>query len=162
MFISYDYYKAFYYVAKYKNFTQAANVLLRNQPNVTRTVKLLEAALGCTLFVRSNRGVVLTAEGEKLYEYVSPAVELLQKGEEALRLCKDLQDGIVSVGTTETALYECLLPILRQYREQYPKIKVHVTNQSTPQAIRSVKNGLVDFAVVTTPTALNGAPRCKG
>ena len=45
--ISYDYYRAFYYVAKYKSFTGAASALLNNQPNVTRMIKKLEEALGC-------------------------------------------------------------------------------------------------------------------
>ncbi len=37
--ISYDYYKTFYYVAKYGSISQAAKLLLNNQPNLTRTVK---------------------------------------------------------------------------------------------------------------------------
>ena len=62
--ISYDYYKIFYFVARYGSFTRAAEVLMNNQPNITRSIKNLEGELGCTLFVRSNRGVTLTAEGE--------------------------------------------------------------------------------------------------
>lgn len=54
--ISYDSYRVFYYVAKYHSFTQAAVVLMSNQPNVTRTIKNLEQALGCKLFIRSSRG----------------------------------------------------------------------------------------------------------
>ena len=45
MYISYDYYRIFYYVAKYGNFTQAAQALMNNQPNITRTIKNLEAEL---------------------------------------------------------------------------------------------------------------------
>lgn len=66
MIINYDYYKIFYYVAKYKSFTQAANVLYNNQPNITRSIKNLERDLNCTLFIRNNRMVSLTPEGEKL------------------------------------------------------------------------------------------------
>lgn len=43
MYIAYDYYRIFYYVAKYGNVTQAARVLLNNQPNLTRAVKTLES-----------------------------------------------------------------------------------------------------------------------
>ena len=45
--INYDYYRIFYYVAKYKSFTQAAHVLLNNQPNITRSMNNLENQLGC-------------------------------------------------------------------------------------------------------------------
>ena len=61
--ISYDYYRIFYYVAKCGSFTGAANALLNNQPNITRAIKTLEYELGCTLFIRSNKGVTLTPEG---------------------------------------------------------------------------------------------------
>ena len=58
--ISYDYYRIFYYVAKYKSFTGAAEALLNSQPNITRTMKKLEKELGCTLFVRQRHGIALT------------------------------------------------------------------------------------------------------
>ena len=61
MYVSYEHYRVFYYVAKCGNVTQAAKLLLNNQPNVTRTIKNLEAELGCTLFSRSNRGIVSIA-----------------------------------------------------------------------------------------------------
>ena len=88
MFISYDYYRVFYYVAKCRNFTQAASLLMSNQPNVTRTIQNLESQLGCTLFVRSNRGVRLTPEGERLYSHIRIAVEQIHAGEEELSMEK--------------------------------------------------------------------------
>ena len=60
MLTSLDYYRIFYYVAKYRNFTRAADVLLTSQPTVTRTIKNLESDLGCRLFIRGKRGVTLT------------------------------------------------------------------------------------------------------
>ena len=46
MYVTWDYYKVFYYVAKYQNFTKAARVLGSNQPNVTHTMNRLEGAAG--------------------------------------------------------------------------------------------------------------------
>ena len=53
--VTYDYYRIFYYAAKYKSFSQAATILMSNQPNVTRAIHNLESQLGCRLFIRSNR-----------------------------------------------------------------------------------------------------------
>ena len=150
--ISYDYYIVFYYVAKYKSFTAAAKALLSNQPNVTRTIKNLENSVGCTLFIRSNQGVTLTPEGEKLYGYISAAFKQIDAAERELSLEKTLQRGIVSIAVTEVALHCLLIPILKKYRLMYPGVKINITNQSTPQATNYVKNGLADFAVVTSPT----------
>ena len=67
MYVDWEYYKIFYFVAKYRNFTKAARVLGSNQPNITHTMNKLEDQLHCVLFIRSNRGVTLTPEGEMLY-----------------------------------------------------------------------------------------------
>ena len=64
MYVDWEYYKIFYYVAKYQNFTKAARVLGNNQPNITHSMNRLESQLNCVLFIRSNRGVTLTPEGE--------------------------------------------------------------------------------------------------
>ena len=75
--INYEYYKIFYYAAKNRSFSRTAKVLLTNQPNITRVIKILEGELGCTLFNRMKNGVTLTPEGEILYEHISKAVELI-------------------------------------------------------------------------------------
>ena len=155
--ISYDHYKIFYYVTKYGSITKAANVLTLNQPNITRTIKNLEAELECTLFERTNKGVRLTPEGERLYEHIRTAVEQIQAGEEELFLNKSLQNGIISIGATEVALRCFLLPILGTYHSKYPGVKLRISNYSTPQAISALQKSLVDLAVVTTPTGELGS-----
>ena len=73
--INFEYYKIFYYVAKYGNMTKAAAALGSNQPNVTRIMKLLETQLNCKLFIREARGISLTQEGERLYSHVEIAYQ---------------------------------------------------------------------------------------
>ena len=106
--ISYDYYRTFYYVAKYKSFTGAAEALLNSQPNITRTMKKLEKELGCTLFVRQRHGIALTPEGEKLYAHISVAFEHISYGEQEIARDKSLQSGIVTIAASEIALH-CIL-----------------------------------------------------
>ena len=149
--ITYDYYRIFYYVAKYKNITQAADVLMSNQPNVSRAISNLEHELGCRLFMRSNRGVTLTPEGQRLFNRVSVAHQQLKAAEQELSDAKSLKNGIVSIGVSETALNAVLLPRLQKFHTLYPGIRIHISSVTTSQAITSLKAGLVDFAVVTTP-----------
>lgn len=149
--ISYDSYRVFYYAAKYQGFTQAANALGSNQPNVTRTVKNLERALGCKLFVRSNHGAQLTPEGRRLFAHIALAFEHIQAGEAELASDQSLQSGVVTIAASEIALHCCLLPALKAYRARYPGVRIRVSNHSSPQAISVLKDGLADFAVVTAP-----------
>lgn len=149
--ITYDYYRIFYYVAKYQSFTQAANVLNSNQPNLTKYINNLEHQLSCKLFVRTNRGVTLTPEGEKLYAHVAVAYEQLQAAELELANDKNLESGVVNIGVSNTALHGMLLPVLKHFHEIYPRIRMRLSNQTTPQALQALKNGTVDFSLVTTP-----------
>ena len=152
MYISFEYYKIFYYAAKYGNITRAAEALMNNQSNITRTIKNLESELNCTLFIRSRKGVTLTPEGERLYAHISAAVEQIQAGEEEISLERSLNKGLVTIGTSEIALRCFLLPVLNEYRQKYPGVRLRVFNHSTPQALSALNDGLADISVVTTPT----------
>ena len=150
--VNFEYYKVFYYVAKYKNFTKAAHALGSGQPNVTRAMNCLEQQTHCTLFIRTNRGVQLTPEGEMLFTLVEAAISQIQTAETELNAHSGLEHGSISIGASETALNIYLLDILKPFHMKHPGIRLKIYNHSTPQAIRSVKNGEVDFAVVSTPT----------
>ena len=134
--ISYDYYRIFYYVAKYGSVSQASRLLLNSQPNLTRAIRNLEGELGCVLFSRSSRGMHLTPEGERLFRHVRIAVEHIEAAQAELTESTSLQGGTVYLATNETALRCLLLPILKQFRLRYP----------------GVQSGSADLAVATTPT----------
>ena len=107
--VNFEYYKVFYYVAKYKNFTKAAHALGSGQPNVTRAMNCLEQQTHCTLFIRTNRGVQLTPEGEMLFTHVEAAISQIQTAETELNAHSGLEHGSISIGASETALNIYLL-----------------------------------------------------
>ena len=151
---TYDYYRIFYHVAQHHSFTKAAEVLHNNQPNITRCMNNLETELGCHLFVRSNRGVSLTPEGQKLFNHVAIAFEQLELGEAELKRDQSLTSGLISIGVSENALRIMLLSKLEAFHNHYPHVRLKISNHSTPQAIASLESGLVDFAIVTTPLSV--------
>lgn len=147
--ITYDYYRIFYYVAKYGSFSRAAQVLLRGQPNITKTINNLENQLGCKLFLRSSRGVSLTSEGEKLFRHAEIAFENLSKAENEIISERMLDGGLISIAATEIGLYGVLLPALTEFHRDFPKVKIRLSSLNSPQALNAVKNGIADFAVIT-------------
>ena len=161
MSVSFDYYRMFYYVGKYGSFTQAAKILMNNQPNVTRMMNNLEAELGCQLFVRSRRGVKLTPEGEKLFIHVESAYNQIQIGEAEIAARESLQSGSISIAISEIALHVFMLPILQKYRAKHPGIHIQIRNLTTPQGIRAVEQGTVELAVISSPVKNTGALSSK-
>ena len=155
--INFDYYRIFYYVARYGNITRAARALGSSQPNVTRVMKLLESQMNCRLFIRGARGVGLTKEGEALYAHVEIACRHLWEAQEETGRQSASGGGNVEIGVTETALYLFVLNKLQQFREEYPAIRIGIHNHSTPEIIRRLDGGRLDFAVITTPFEASAA-----
>lgn len=149
--INFEYYKVFYYAAKYKNITKAAVVLNSSQPNVTRIIRLLERQLNCRLFIREPRGLRLTEEGERLYAHVKIACQQMLSAEEEISCREQECKGTVEVGVTETALHLFLLQTLHDFKIKFPEIKIKIQNSSTPEILRALSSGRLDFAVITTP-----------
>ena len=158
--INFEYYKIFYYVAKYGNITKAAAALGSNQPNVTRIMKLLEAQLNCRLFIREARGITLTEEGEILYSHAEIAYRHLWNAQEEICRQDSLKGGTVEVGATETALHLFLLNALRDFKQKYPAIRIKIHNHTTPEIIKHLISGKLDFAMITTPFETSGSISC--
>ena len=149
--IPFDYYKIFYYVAKNKSFTKAAEELYISQPNITRTIKNLEERLDSSFFSRNNHAVNLTPEGEEFYKRISIAINQIEKAEKELLLKSDLDIGYISLGASEVALHSILIPCLCKFNSLYPNIKIKLLNYTTFKALEALKNGLCDVIIVSSP-----------
>ena len=68
-------YWIFYTVANAGNISKAAKELYISQPAISKSIQKLEESVNCKLFARSSRGVVLTDEGQLLFNHVSEAFE---------------------------------------------------------------------------------------
>ena len=154
MYISYEYYRIFNQAAKCGSLTRAAAELQSSQPNLTRAIRNLEAGLGCPLFSRTNRGMLLTPEGEALYQHIRVACAEIEAGEAAVMQSRDMECGNVFLAASEGALRCLLLPVLKQFQTRYPGVHLRISNFSTPQAVAALRETTADFAVVTTPVAL--------
>lgn len=157
MYISYEYYRIFYQVAKCGNLTRAAEALQGSQPNLTRAIRNLEAEIGCPLFARTNRGMILTPEGEELYRHIQIACAEIAAGEASVTQSRTLERGTVFLAASEGALRCLLLPVLKQYQKKYPGVHLRISNHSTPQAVAALHETTADFAVVTTPVSLSAS-----
>lgn len=89
--LSLDLIRVFCRVAETGTMTDAAKSLFVTQPSVSRSIKLLEAQLGCDLFTRGLKRLTLTQEGRLLYSKASEAMTLLSEGRSAIERCRGLK-----------------------------------------------------------------------
>lgn len=131
--------------------TLAAKALHVSQPAVSQSVRQLEEALGCSLFFRTRSGAQTTPEGKTLYFHVEKGYEQILLGEKRVEGMLDFEAGEVRIGASDMTLQFYLLPFLEEFHRKHPKIKVSVTNSSTPVTIAALREGKIDLGVVGSP-----------
>ena len=147
-------YRIFYTVANTGNISKAAKELYISQPAISKSIQKLEESVGCKLFSRSSRGVVLTDEGKLLYEHVSEAFETLTMGEEKLKRSIELGVGHLKIGVSSTLCKYLLLPYLKEFIRQNPHISISVSCQSTNDTLKLLEDNKIDIGLIGKPENL--------
>ena len=151
---SFDSYKIFYYVGKYNNITHAANALFLSQSTVSRSIQSLESDLGCKLFERFQHGVVLTAEGEMLYNHVAKACEQLMMGEEKIKLLHSSTQASIRLGVDNFVFTQFILPVMKDFQKDFPDVKIEICSgvASTHEScLTALSSGQVDAIFTLAP-----------
>lgn len=144
-------YHVFHIVAECGTVSGAARALHVSQPAVTKSVKKLEDLTGCMLFHRSSKGVRLTTEGRILFDYVKNGFEHLQNGERVLNKIRNKGQGLVKVGISNTLCKYFFMPHLEVFHEKYPGIRIAVVNRTSPETLKLLEQGHIDFGIISIP-----------
>ena len=116
------------------SFGKAAAQLGYTQSAMTHLVSKLEAELGCTLLLRSSKGVRLSEEGEHLLPYIQSVID----AGDALRHEAEEQGQVygraLRIGCFASIARARLPELLGKFRKQHPEIKVDVLVQGNELA----------------------------
>lgn len=149
--INFELYKVFYYVALEKQISAAAKRLFISQPAVSQSIKQLEKKIDGDLFFRTPRGMSLTKEGEVLFDYVEKAFGLIKIGESKYNQLKDLNQGELMIGASDTLCSHYLMPFFQQYNKAHPNIKLKITNGTSSKTVNLIRKGQVELGIVNLP-----------
>ncbi|PPB81706.1 DNA-binding transcriptional LysR family regulator [Albidovulum inexpectatum] len=122
--MDWDKLRIFHAVASAGSLTHAGDVLNLSQSAVSRQIRALEESLNTTLFHRHARGLILTEQGELLYDATSAMVKRLEAAEARIRDSEDEVYGELRVTTTTAFGVLWLAPRLGKLYEKYPDLKI--------------------------------------
>lgn len=151
MIINTELYRTFFTVAQEGSISKAAELLYISQPAVSRAIQQLEDKSGCSLFFRTPKGVKLTKEGAILYQYIEQAFNFIHMGQKKLSEVQELRSGEIALGVGDTICKHYLIPHLRDFHRDYPGVRIHVANHTTPVTIDLLKKGKIDLGIVNLP-----------
>lgn len=149
--INFELYKVFFEVANAKSISKGAENLMISQPAVTQSIKTLEQELGGVLFIRTPKGVILTNEGQELYNYIKEGMNYFVNGTNKFMSLKKLDSGVLNIGSTTTISENYLMPYLKKFHSLYPNITINITNDLTDNLLKNLRNGNLDIAVIAIP-----------
>lgn len=140
--------ECFLNVAKYLNFTEAANHLFIAQSSLSRNISNLEAELGIRLFSRTKKYVRLTPGGAVLYQEFSRLMDLAKAAVEKAHKAGLGQEGEIRLGVIETQRSENFLPAaLNALREKHPNISFHLLRGNFKELREALMNEQIDIAL---------------
>ncbi|MDD5799279.1 MAG: LysR family transcriptional regulator [Coriobacteriales bacterium] len=142
--------KYFLAVAREQNMTEAANVLHVTQPTLSRQMADLERQMGCTLFVRTNRATMLTADGMRLRQRAEEILQLVQQTEDEMGTHEEVA-GVVRIGAGETQAMRVLTNAFAELRRDHPHVTCQLYTGNADAVEERLERGLVDFALMIEP-----------
>jgi LysR family cyn operon transcriptional activator len=129
-------------------FTRAGEQLHLSQSTVSQHIKALEQELGCPLFLRVGKRVLVTEAGNVLLQYAERIFRDLKNAEMAVREMNALKRGTVRLGVGPTTLTYRLPRILRDYTRRFPQIELIVLAGTTEFLLDAIRSQLLDLAIV--------------
>lgn len=139
--------QAFLAVAETGNFGKAARKCGLTQSTVSRQIQSLEESLGLPLFHRT-KAAKLTTAGEKLLPYANKICQEWRSISQQLAEIKQGKQPELCVAAIHSVCAYYLPPILPRFCRDFPEVQLRVTALGSDRALKVLRDGLVDVAIV--------------
>lgn len=148
--------KAFIAVVEESNISKAAVRLHIQQPPLTRLIKSLEKDLDTVLLKRLPRGVEVTEAGKALYQEAITILDHADSIPQRVRNIAQGKEGQINIGFTHSVGLHPFLPaLLRQYRERFSAVAIHLEEDSSSSLVDAVINEKLDIAFLRKPAPIH-------
>lgn len=146
--MNFNYLQCFTSLAETLNFTKTAKKLKIAQPAVSRQIKLLEEQLGSQLFMRDRQKVMLTSSGQKLKQELTPLINHLNRTLSSFQDEVEVIEGPIHFGSFSGVGEKIFIPLINQFKLQYPKIEFYVRFLKTHEILERLHSGSLDFGII--------------
>src|SRR5215467_11171394 len=139
--------RAFCVLARTDSYTQTARELHLTQSGVSHSMKALERDVGCRLFDKLGKKVVLTQAGEQLLHHATKILQEMENAREALAHLGKWGRGRLRLGASTTACQHIIPPVLREFKESFPEHAITIEPGDTPELVTALLRHRIDLAL---------------
>jgi DNA-binding transcriptional LysR family regulator len=139
--------QAFLAITETGSFQQAARSCDCTQSTISRQIQSLEEDLGISLFHRHHQAK-LTIGGERLLPHARKICTEWQLAHQSIENLLAGKQPDLCVAAIHSVCANILPPILQQFCQRHPQVQLRVTALGSDRALKVLKDGLVDVAIV--------------
>jgi len=139
--------RAFRVLARTGSFTQTARELHLTQSGISHSMKALESEIGCRILDRVGKKVALTQAGEQLLQHAEKILQEMEVARESLQQLGKWGRGRLRLGASTTACQHIIPPVLREFKESFPRHDISLEPADTPQLVASLLSQRIDLAL---------------
>lgn len=144
--------KAFMALADFKSVSKAALNLGMTQPQLSKILSSLETAFNSPLFERTNRGLIITATGIKLYKDLNQ----LQEFWADISPSSEVLPSIFRIGTHALIAKEFIPIIVKGLLKNCPTISLHYVESSSKEVSHLILDRKIELGIAANPLPLQG------
>lgn len=138
-------------IAREQNITKAAQTLYVTQSTLSKQMMDLEKQLGKQLFIRGNRKLILTEEGNFLRNRAQEILELMDNTESAFRTDEQILSGDISIGCGETIVMDQFAKLFAAFHTEHPDVRFHTHSGDADTVLERLDKGLIDMGLLLGP-----------
>ncbi|WP_342600489.1 LysR family transcriptional regulator [Psychrobacillus sp. FSL H8-0483] len=143
-------------LAEEQNMRKAAERLFLSQPALSLRLQTIEKEWQTKLFLRSQKGLTPTPEGELVIEY---AVNMLQQKEEVYEAIQSLTSkvhGTLKIACASIVGHNWLPKVLKDFVQTYPEAKISLLTGWSSEIVKSIYDGEAQIGIVRGQTDWKG------
>ena len=139
-------------IADEGSISRAAEKLYMAQSSLSQFLQLYEAELGAPLFMRTSRGVRPTASGSVFLNHSRQILLQYHRAQSELWDIEELSGGRIELGISTFRGTYLLPPVLKRFRDLYPRIHVEITEKDSMYLEEMILEGFLDMALLALPS----------
>lgn len=143
--------KTFYFTAKYKSLTKAAEYLCITQPAVTKQIKQLQSHYNLKFLDIIGKKVILTDAGLNLFTIAEKIFDMESQAEEAIKDFQEYNKGKISILASESFGSYHIPYIVSQFRNTRPEISISIQTATNKYIIESIAELKEDIGFISAP-----------
>ncbi|MEW6160711.1 MAG: LysR family transcriptional regulator [Verrucomicrobiota bacterium] len=143
--------KFFSAVARCGSIVDAAAKLHLTASAVSHGLKQLETDLGCRLFHRTGKKLLLNQAGEQLLAQIESPLAALEQAAESVKQLAQWGQTRLRLGATASSCQYVLPPVIRELKKHFPKLTLQVESGDMPEMVEQIKANRIDLALGLAP-----------